>query len=104
MVFIDPRLKTIDTMLVTPRDLNDTVPTAKTDPNNLSKEDCRKIDEYFDSMMFGADWLDILARQALDSFVEEMRTSRDKGGEGVEMALLPLGFDFCYGEEALWSN
>ena len=26
-----------------------------------------------------------------------MRTSRDKGGEGVEMALLPLGFDFCYG-------
>lgn|GEM_PF-1109717 len=98
MVFIDPRLKTIDTMLVTPRDLNDTVPTAKTDPNNLSKEDCRKIDEYFDSMMFGADWLDILARQALDSFVEEMRTSRDKGGEGVEMALLPLGFDFCYGE------
>lgn len=98
MLSIDPQLKIIDTMLVTPHDLNDTVHTAKTDPNNLSKEDCRKIDAYFDSMMFGADWLDILARQALDLFVEKMRTSRDEVEEGVEMALLPLGFDLCYGE------
>ena len=39
-------------MLVTPLDLGYMVP-VETDPKDLSEEHCKKIDEYFDSMMLG---------------------------------------------------
>lgn len=84
---IDPQLKSANNMLVTPLDLGYMVPVG-TDPKDLSEEHCKKIDEYFDSMMLGEDWMEIISRQALTILINEMRAPAHKRRD--DMALLPL--------------